>query len=259
MTDVHKTFSEKASLHRNISIFNAVYYEKDNPELTTLIDFDLATLPDDTQIPSEVTAELMPPHDITQGVSAAPTVVHTCAGVRSGTTPFIAIEALDLKMQGYRHYLCHDLESIFYVIIWHGVGYRPKTNIYPTESNRYNKDLKQRDILRGWSIGPLSEVTTMKVAFVYRPLGVLRSITHPLLARVAIRLVEVIRARGEASVLEDIRRFRLEMHAERQQNTQPEVQLPTSAVRNTSVVIYPKFAQAWGITGIVCGKSCCEV
>lgn len=255
--DVHKLFSEKELLHRDISIFNMAYYEKDDHKIATLIDFDLATFPEDIQPQSEITVGSTPPQDNPQGEAAVPNIVHPRPEDRSGTTPFMAIETLDMKTPGYKHHLCHDLESIFYVVVWHGVGYRHKMNIYPTETNRFNKDRRQRDVLRGWRIGPWSAVMTVKVAFVNRPLDILRSIIHPLLAVVAADLVDVIRARDQASVSEDLDRFRLELQAKTQLNLQPGVQLPTPVVRDTNVAIFPKFAKAWGITGMNCGKSCC--
>lgn len=88
-----------------------------------------------------------------QGVAVVPYNVHPRQENRSGTTPFMAIENVDLNLPGYKHHLCHELESIFYVIMWHILGYRHKKGIYPTEANRYNTERKKWDLLKDWNQG----------------------------------------------------------------------------------------------------------
>lgn len=88
-----------------------------------------------------------------QGVAVVPYNVHPRQENRSGTTPFMAIETVDLNLPGYKHHLCHELESIFYVIMWHILGYRHKKGIYATEANRYNTERKKWDLLKDWNQG----------------------------------------------------------------------------------------------------------
>jgi hypothetical protein len=97
-----------------------------------LIDYDLAT---------------MPPFD------KDPTSKHL-----TGTAPFMAYELLCLDPNvTYQHGLHHDLESCFYCMIWHGVGY--KTN------KKFTK-LKKVDILRDWRVGAWKTIAGRKFSFV---------------------------------------------------------------------------------------------
>ena len=74
--------------------------------------------------------------------------------VRTGTAPFMAREVLDGFKEKYKHNLPHDLESIFYVLIWHATGY-----CIP-------KQLRIADPLRGWRKGSYSNMRAAKDDFI---------------------------------------------------------------------------------------------
>ena len=140
--DVHDLYRLKGLMHRDISIFNMAYYR--NPEgnvVGTLIDFDLATYPEESARPFMESSVPDPPLIMSPSSSGVCTVKDTTTDInkrqdstvdegevlkngqnRSGTASFMSIEALDLTTPDYNHHVCHELESIFYALIWHGVG-----------------------------------------------------------------------------------------------------------------------------------------
>lgn len=256
-TVVHKLFSEKELLHRDISIFNMAYYEKDNWKIATLIDFDLATFPEGTEARSETAAEPAPPED---NALAAPTITHPRPEDRSGTTPFMAIETLDLDSPGYKHHLCHELESIFYVVIWHAVGYRHKKGIYPTKENRKNTERKKIDVLRGWRTGNWAVVKSAKIAFIYSPRDVIQLIISSFLKIVVARLVRIFTKRHHIyllSYLEQVIADETKMLEDLEYEALLNEPLPEPEDQSTKIAIFPEFASAWGIKGLECKKSCC--
>lgn len=130
MLGSHKLYAAKQILHRDISIFNLAYYTDETGRVIgVLIDFDLASAP---------------PFDFER-----------TSNHRTGTVPFMALDVLDISAGTICvHGLHHDLESYFYVIMWHGLGYRgasrPKTNSDPLE---------------GWRKGSWQQVMNSKMAF----------------------------------------------------------------------------------------------
>lgn len=232
------------------------YYEKENKKIATLIDFDLATFPEDTQSLPQVTSELTPPQDNAQGVVAVANARYPLPEKRSGTTPFMAIETLDLNSPGYKHHLCHDLESILYVVVWHGLGYRHKLHIYPTENNRYNKDRKQRDILKGWRAGSWRHVKIQKETLFDKAWVILDHIIDIPLRLIAYKLQNILR-RGMLSATDRTlyeKRLALKNIVRQNQAIDP---APTANVSIPSVTIFPAYAAALGIVGMECEKSCC--
>jgi hypothetical protein len=105
--------------------------------IAVLIDYDLAT---------------MPPFDKDS------TSKHL-----TGTAPFMAYELLTLDSNAtYQHGLHHDLESCFYCMIWHGVGY--KTNKKLTKF-RTVADPHGVDVLRDWQVGSWTIIAEKKLNF----------------------------------------------------------------------------------------------
>lgn len=114
----------------------------------------------------------------------------------------MAIETLDLRhSSGYKHLLSHELETIFYVIIWHTLGYRHMKGIYPADVNGPNTDQKKRDMLKDWRTGSCTHVANAnfaKVAFINRPMPVIDSITSPFLQIITLRMVDLFSTRQMA-------------------------------------------------------------
>lgn len=111
----------------------------------------------------------------------------------------MAIETLDLRhSSGYKHLLSHELETIFYVIIWHTLGYRHMKGIYPADVNGPNTDQKKRDMLKDWRTGSCTHVANAKVAFINRPMPVIYSITSPFLQIITLRMVDLFSTRQMA-------------------------------------------------------------
>ena len=150
--DVHDLYRKERLLHRDISIHNMAFYLKrrrNKPAVIIglLIDFDLATYPEEAAlrfIESKPPLSIELGTDIPQDPVLAPVdATHNPESIadreetlkngqdRSGTAPFMAVEALDLQSPYYKHHVCHELESIFYASVWHGIGYRHKKKILP--------------------------------------------------------------------------------------------------------------------------------
>lgn len=235
------------------------YYEKDKRKIATLIDFDLATFPGDTQAQSEAVTEPTPSEDNAQAV---PTIIHPRPEDRSGTTPFMAIETLDVSLPGYKHHLCHELESIFYVVVWHAVGYRHKKRIYPTKFNRNNTDRKKIDILKGWRTGSWDSVKKEKVNFYDDPSVVFSMIILKKLARVVLKISKLFSDRQHAFSRRRYEEFELTIDSEDEEesdsesDSETETDEPAEPTR-PRIDLFPQFARAWRIKGMKCGKSCC--
>ena len=136
--DVHDLYRKERLLHRDISIHNMAFYIKRLRNKTIvivglLIDFDLATYPEEAALRF---IENTPPLDIESGADIPHDSAITPVDVnqspesivdseetlkngqdRSGTAPFMSIEALDLLSPYYKHHVCHELESIFYATV----------------------------------------------------------------------------------------------------------------------------------------------
>ena len=124
---------------------------------------------------------------------------------RSGTAPFMAIEALDLKTPYYKHHVCHELESIFYASVWHGIGYRHKAKILPRPPStlQSGKKIRSHDYLRGWRVGTWSEVMKEKTAFLSSPGSITSLIKNRELRLICYTLANSFRARRSAAEVEN--------------------------------------------------------
>lgn len=115
--------------HQDISMNNLAYYKDDDGAFVVVIlDFDLASTPESRGHPSK----------------------H-----RSGTAPFMAREILLVHPDhSYYHNIYHDLESLFYCLVWHATGYRGK------------RQLGKGDPLLTWKRGELAHLLEAKNAFI---------------------------------------------------------------------------------------------
>ena len=118
---------------------------------------------------------------------------------RSGTTPFMAIETLDLSTAGYKHHLSHDLESIFYASVWHGVGYKYDQKQYPMMLIYTDDGEKEVDLLRFWRVGSWKRVVKEKEAFLGAPRTMTRYIDYAMLAATCRGLAGLFHKRRTAS------------------------------------------------------------
>lgn len=101
-----------------------------------------------------------------------------------GTIPFMAIETLDAESgEPYSHHLVHEMESILYTSVWHGVG--DNGAIIPRNS-------KEFDYLTGWRKGTWKSVRNMKKRFLTEPDKILSHIPEGLLFDLCTRLTAVL-------------------------------------------------------------------
>lgn len=114
-------------LHRDISIGNLAFELVDGKLIIIILDFDLASYVGTTDHKNEI---------------------------RTGTAPFMAREVLVGFKERYKHALHHDLESVFYVLIWHAAGYR---------GSELPKD--DSDPLKDWRKGKYSSIRRAKDSF----------------------------------------------------------------------------------------------
>lgn len=123
-------YKEVKLLHRDISMGNLAFYMKGDQYIIVLLDFDLATTTDSAENSSQR---------------------------RTGTAPFMSRDVLSaIGPEGkYIHHVRHDLESIFFVIIWYGFG-------YDARGPRPGKP----DLLRAWRVGDYIKIYEAKKAFI---------------------------------------------------------------------------------------------
>lgn len=127
---LHLLYKHKRLLHKDISIGNLAYYkEKDGEIVPVILDFDLASTPE--------------------------SALHSASNHRTGTAPFMAREILDSNIRVFIHKIYHDLESLFYVLVWHALGYRGK-RLPPA---------KEWDPLLAWRIGNAESMLKTKKTF----------------------------------------------------------------------------------------------
>ena len=109
---------------------NLAYYENDcGDPIAVLLDFDLAVMP---------SVELPKPHPF-------------------GTVVFMARDYLMTPSCEYR--VEHDVESLYYCAIWHGLGYE--------SSSRYPRRVgSNADILERWRVGEYKYLALMKSAHI---------------------------------------------------------------------------------------------
>lgn len=138
-------------LHRDISIGNLAYEVVDGELSIIILDFELAVKLDANG----------------NGKNS----------VRTGTAPFMAREVLGGFSTQYTHGIEHDLESVFYVIVWHAVGYRG--SLLPEKSE---------DHLRSWRKGDYKEMRSAKDDFIADGKAILAKITDEVLWNWVYRL-----------------------------------------------------------------------
>lgn len=112
-------------LHQDISINNLAYCYVDGEFTVVILDFDLAS---------------------------TPTSARHVSNHRTGTVPFMAREILDTRYS-YIHNIYHDLESLFYCLVWFALGYRWK-------------GAPRDDPLRSWRRGSASDMWSAKRRFI---------------------------------------------------------------------------------------------
>ena len=194
----------------------AYYMNPDGEVIGTLIDFDLATYPEEEAQP--FIDDSVPTQSLTEESSASTTCTPRLTAVgrkdtnadedetlkngqdRSGTAPFMAIEALDLTAPGYKHHVCHELESIFYALIWHGVGYRYRRKKFPRPP-RIPGFKKQPDHLRRWRVGQWASIKGAKVQFLHEADQILQYVRHDVVKAFGEELVTIFRTRLDAALL----------------------------------------------------------
>ncbi|KAH8110012.1 hypothetical protein DFH11DRAFT_845208 [Phellopilus nigrolimitatus] len=124
---LHTLFVRLKMLHGDISISNIAFYRNDKNEIiAVLLDFDLA--------------------------SYFP--LKQSSNHRTGTAPFMAREVLNLNDKDFTRALHHDLESLFYIVVWYSVGYKGY------------KIPKKGDILADWRKGSWEKILVAKNQFI---------------------------------------------------------------------------------------------
>ncbi|KAH8104378.1 hypothetical protein DFH11DRAFT_1864779 [Phellopilus nigrolimitatus] len=127
---LHTLFVRLKMLHGDISISNIAFYLSEKNEIVAvLLDFDLASY-----FPFKQSSN------------------H-----RTGTAPFMAREVLDLSNKEFTRGFHHELESAFYTVVWHGVGYKGY------------KIPKKGDILADWRKGSWKKILGAKRSFIREP------------------------------------------------------------------------------------------
>ncbi|KAH8111406.1 hypothetical protein DFH11DRAFT_1880016 [Phellopilus nigrolimitatus] len=124
---LHTLFVRLKMLHGDISISNIAFYRNDKNEIiAVLLDFDLASYSPFKQSSNH----------------------------RTGTAPFMAREVLNLNDKDFTRALHHDLESLFYIVVWYSVGYKGY------------KIPKKGDILADWRKGSWEKILVAKNHFI---------------------------------------------------------------------------------------------
>lgn len=253
-----------------MNIANLAYYVKEEKRVYALIEFDLSFV-EGTE-PSGVYASvkgdipvsiLKPPlvSDVSAD-SSAPTSLYKAVstgeednndnGHQSGTMPFMAIETLDIRLSPYVHHVCHDLESLLYASVWHGVGYRWTKAICPYALESARK--KKHDILRGWRVGSWAEAADRKELFLIKRDEILDCMNHPELSDICWNLAALFLQRMEAV------RARIKIRKVAA-NSATGLRHEAGTRRFLSFAhmqpTFPTFADIWGLEWVECQKSCC--
>lgn len=281
LSDIRALFFEKELLHhRDISFANVAYHIKDGRITATLLDFDLSSSLDETlegaecpgasgsvgpvhESPSPTTVldtpmiSDVPNHPgapaplLTTDIAAGESNTGKCQE-RSGTAPFMVIESLDNSLfPEYVHDLCHELESLLYTYVWHGVGYRWKEGKCPMIWDGH----KNVDLLRGWRVGTWKDVVKEKVDFLGSAADKCDYIDHEDLSQKCYKLTTVFSQRVMA-----IRRRMNDRRMDRRARMRKTEGLGKRAGVETSVniePIFPLFADIWGFERVKCQKHCC--
>ncbi|KAH8111381.1 hypothetical protein DFH11DRAFT_632965 [Phellopilus nigrolimitatus] len=125
---MHKLFRTTVvrPLDGSVATSSFVSYENEETPVDTFLDFDL-----DIVSPSKQSSN------------------H-----RTGTVPFMAREVLDLSNKEFTRGFHHDLESVFYVVVWQGAGYKG------------SKVPKKGDILAEWRELSWNKIPAAKELFI---------------------------------------------------------------------------------------------
>lgn len=245
------------------------YHMKDERIIATLLDFDLATFPDKMISNLEGAEHAGASESVTGSPSpsavlnkprisnapSAPTSLYKAANVgkpryknirrRSGTPPFMAIEALDFHLFPYVHNLWHDLESILYAFVWHGVGYRWKAVIIPWTI----EDYRRIEVLQEWRVWSREDVANKKTVFLVSPVSILSHIAHSK-SRKTCWFLSTLFAR-KMMVIRD-RQLAREIGALSSRTSALEV-----IFLDYNPPLYPFFADILGFDRVECRQSCC--
>lgn len=180
-----------------------------------------------------------------------------CHGLPMGTLPFMAIELLDSASPKFD--LCHDLESLFYVVVWHGTGIRNKicTNLHQKKGRNSARN-KISIVVEAWRTGPWTAVKTRKIQFITSAWVILNQINNIPLRLIAYELRDLFNERLQSTLQKSHDKMKLEARAIMMQD--PAV-APVPSMRKISgplTAIFPAFAANWGIS-VDCQKTCCVV
>ena len=261
------------------------YYVEGVKLFGVLVDFDLASYPAELVYKtlgslqnSDSTGEATP------DVDTAFNVVNNIGACqdRIGTMAFMAIETLDLTAPDYKHHLSHDLESIFYTSVWHGVGYRCGKKRYPIALLHTENDEKEVDLLRFWRTGTWKSVAAKKEAFLSSSSDTTRYILDDFLETICGDLARLFyrrrsaakEAAEESKQLERIRNLYKKLMSGDGGNgiiktsdistwaSRNGLSLPErsgAAVSKSLDSIYPEYAECWFLFDLdECEKSCCR-
>ena len=264
-------------MHRDISIFNMAFYREDII-IGVLIDFDLATYPEEAALLFIESTDMSPSTNVTsdRSTDTNPAPINITQGRtvvfnggqklingqdRSGTTPFMAIETLDVGNPTYRHHLCHELESLFYGTVWHSVGYRYKKRVFPKPpAPKGEKNKKIDDYLRDWRVGTWKETLDAKASFLNDPELITSKIADDDLNLICLILARLFRKRRDAarSALDRLKEEAQEMQLKaRREGVTQKLVTPEYPPMTYENAIYTRYAEIWGIKAGKCEKDCC--
>lgn len=174
-----------------------------------------------------------------------------------GTLPFMAIELLDSASPKFD--LCHDLESLFYVVVWHGTGIRNKicTNLHQKKGRNSVRN-KISIIVEEWRTGPWTAVKTRKKQFITSAWDILNHINYIPLRLIAYELRDLFNERLQSTLQKSHDKMKIEARAIMMQD--PGVApVPMRKISGPLFAIFPAFAANWGISEVDCQKTCCVV
>ena len=247
-----------------------VYYRRlDDTGISTLIDFDFVTYPKKAALPFVESPVPDPPfgrvfasiNDIVKEKSDGHKGVKLKIGqYRLRTAPFMAIEALDLTTANYKHHLCHELESIFYVSVWYGVVSGHRRGIFPRSRDALGEESKHPDYLRSWRVGSWQDIMNAKDNFLSNPISIERLVKHGELGPNCELLALFFRRRRDAAqqvvdraVLENALRRRTLF---KQGIATWDIRIKKPALKY-DIAIYPSYARALGMDLVECKEDCC--
>lgn len=270
--DVHALFSHKEHLHQDIFIANMANHIKDGRVIAMLLEFDPSKISNPSgfecpdafgSVDESSSPAAIPNTPMLSNAPSTPTSLYEDENAgeqgnnyrhRSGSIPFMAIETLEITLSPYEHHMCHDLESLLYASVWHGLGYRWKRGICPYLSESATR--KKHDILREWRVGSWSEVADRKDVFLTKPAMVLDHVKHFVLKQICWNLAFLFRRRMRA--VRD-RAWIRKLAAESAVLGQQGAKLRVMPVVHDWQVTFPAFADVWGFDFFACQKNCCVI